>query len=400
MRLLRASSILEIVPRFSLAAALLGSGCTDSGVVLEPPGEGPQKPGRVDVVAAGPYHTCAIRSGSLFCWGANADGELGVGDQNDRSVATAVNGTDWSEVVVGESHTCARRTAGSVWCWGNGISGQLGTGDPGPELEPAFVSLPSPAAQLASKYSHTCAIDESGALFCWGANEEGQLAQNDPFPGEGVDRFTPVRVGSDNDWILVDTGQGHTCGLRSPGDLWCWGRNSDGELGNGSSTDPGQIRIPLRAGNDHDYTDVRIGQSTSLGIRHGGELYSWGENLQGGGALPLSGLQPTPTKVGSFDDWASISVDTFHGCGIRVGQLYCWGRNGEGQLGLGDNDDRIGPTPVDGASDWAGVAAGRFHTCAQKKDGSVRCTGQNGNGQLGLGDFDDRNVFTDIVPPP
>ena len=386
-----------------VTASIALAGCTESGVVLEPgdetkPPDDP-KPVRVDLLAAGPYHTCAIRSGSLFCWGSNADGELGVGDQVDRPVATPVSGNDWTEVVVGETHTCARRTAGSVWCWGDGKLGQLGVDQVGPLLEPTFVSLPAPVRQLASKYAHTCAIDDTGALYCWGYNTEGQLGQDDPFPADGVNRSTPVRVGTDADWLLVDTGQGHTCGIRSPGDLWCWGRNSDGELGFGSVT-PGQLRVPTRSDDLHDATYVRIGQSTSVALRGSGILYGWGDNTGGSSGFADTAVHIVPGRVSEFTDWKSVSIDTFHGCGVRSGNLYCWGRNAEGQLGVGDTDDRLGPTMVDDAADWVAVSAGRFHTCALKGDGSVRCAGQNHEGQLGTGDFDQRNVFTEIVLPP
>ncbi len=387
--------------RASIAALVVSlAGCSDAGVVLSP-APAPKAPvARVDLLAAGPYHTCAIDGGHLHCWGSNDKGELGVGDQDNRGTPTLVPGDDWEAVVIGESHTCAKRTGGSAWCWGDGSVGQLGTGQPGPALVPQFVSLPSPVVSLGSTYSHTCAIDALKTLRCWGANEEGQLGQDDPFPGKGVDRSTPVRVGTDADWLVADAGQGHTCGIRSPGNLYCWGRNSSGELGIGS-LDPGQIRVPLRVGTATDWTDVRIGQSTSCGLRASGALYCWGDNTEGSGGFGDANERDAPTRVGTFDDWTMVTVDTFHSCGIRKdGSLYCWGRNAEGQLGLGDNDDRLAPTRVGTDADFAQVAAGRFHTCALKRDGTVLCTGENDKGQLGLGDFNRRATFTAVAFPP
>jgi alpha-tubulin suppressor-like RCC1 family protein len=384
-----------------VAAIAFGTaGCGESGTVLTPAPKPTAIAVRVDRLAAGPYHTCAIDGGHLHCWGSNAEGELGVGDQQNRSTPTAVAGDDWNEVVIGERHTCASRTGGSVWCWGDGSTGQLGTGQPGPATTPAFVSLPAPVVSLGSTYGHTCAIDEAKALRCWGANAEGQLAQDDPFPGPGADRSTPVRVGTDADWLVVDAGQGHTCGIRSPGDLWCWGRNSSGELGIGT-LDPMQIRVPLRVGTDQDWTFVRIGQSTSCGLRGAGALYCWGDNTEGSGGFGDTNERDAPTRVGAFDDWIDISVDTFHSCGIRKdGSLYCWGRNAEGQLGLGDTDDRLAPTRVGDATDWIEIAAGRFHSCGLRRGGEVSCTGMNDDGQLGLGDLARRSTFTPVAVPP
>ncbi len=381
-------------------AALPSAACTDSGVVLSPAPIATPKPTRVDLLAAGPFHTCAIEAGHLLCWGSNAQGELGVGDLVNRSMPTPVSGADWKEVVVGESHTCARRTAGSVWCWGDGANGQLGVDSKGPLSVPNFVSLPEPVIGLGSTYFHTTAVDGQGALYAWGANAEGQLGQDDPFPAMGVARSTPVRVGNDSDWIVADAGQGHTCGIRAPGNLWCWGRNSGGELGIGT-LDPGQIRVPLRVGAETDWFDVRIGQSTSCALRQTGSLYCWGDNTEGSLGLGDTNQRNAPTRVGTFDDWVEITVDTFHSCGVRKdGSLHCWGRNLEGQLGLGDQADRMVPTRVDAATDWSAVHAGRFHTCALKRDGSVFCTGQNDEGQLGLGDTTLRVTFTAVTIPP
>ncbi|MFS8067963.1 MAG: RCC1 domain-containing protein, partial [Byssovorax sp.] len=233
-----------------------------------------------------------------------------------------------------------------------------------------------------------------------GANGEGQLAQDDPFPGVGVDRGEPVQVGADFDWLLADAGDGHTCGIRAPGSLWCWGRNSDGELGLGAGS-PIQTRTLSRTGDAEDWRDVRIGQQTSCGLRGAGSLYCWGGNDFGEAGLGDTARRDVPTRVGDGDDWTVISLDTFHACGVRAdGSLHCWGRNIEGQLGLGDADARLAPTRVDMATDWVSVAAGRFHTCALKRDRSVLCTGQNDVGQLGLGDIESRTTFTPVVLPP
>lgn len=381
----------------SAVCTILLSGCTDAGVVLSPP-PGPAAV-RVDVLAAGPYHTCGIDGGKLVCWGANKEGELGVGDLLPHTTPVTVAGLDWREIVAGESHSCARRTGGSLWCWGANNVGQLGLGNMTDSSSPAFVSTMAPATQLGATYSHTCAVDETHALYCWGANEEGQIGQDDPFPGKGVDRPSPTRVGSDNDWILADGGQGHTCGIRSPGALWCWGRNSEGELGLGPGV-PGQLRVPQHTGTAIDWIDIRLGQASSCGLRAPGTLWCWGGNIAGETGQGDLMVREAPTQVGAFQDWTVITLDTFHACGVRTdGSLYCWGRNDEGQLGLGDNMARLTPTRVGTDSDWVSVAAGRFHTCALKRDRSVLCTGRNDEGELGTGDQKQRDVLTLIQVP-
>lgn len=403
----------------AIACAAAVGACTQRGVVLEagpgggepgtgPGGGGPGEPAvvRVDSLAAGPYHTCGIQGGRLHCWGANDQGQLGVGDMDDRTTPAPIEGDDWAEIVNGQLHGCARRLGGSLWCWGANGDGQLGIGADATAVTPAFVSIVAPVAQLGSTYLHTCAVDLDAALWCWGDNAEGQLGLGDPFPGEGVDRARPERVGSENDWTLVDGGQGHSCGIRAPGSLWCWGRNTRGELGLGDDA-AGQIRIPRRVGDAEDWIDVRVGQNGSCGLRDAGRggregaLYCWGENSFGEAGVGDQAIRRTPTRVGALDDWVSVSLDTFHACGVRAnGELYCWGHNLEGQLGLGDRGDHAEPARVGDAADWASVAAGRLHTCARKRDGAVLCAGLNDRGQLGTGDVERRLVFTPVASAP
>jgi alpha-tubulin suppressor-like RCC1 family protein len=302
------------------------------------------------------------------------------------------------EVAAGEDHGCGLRQGGSLWCWGANDEGQLGTGDGADSLTPTFVSTLAPVEQLATTHRHTCALYADGSLWCWGANEEGQLAQGDPFPGEGVDRPTPVRVGSEADWIAVDTGQGHTCAIRAPGSLWCWGRNLGGELGLGPDA-AGQIRTPMQVGSETDWTEVRAGQNSTCGVRAGGQLWCFGRNAAAELGLGDMSTRFEPTRVGDADDWTAITLDTFHGCGLRDdGDMYCWGRNDEGQLGAGDNDVRLVPVRVASTTEWAAVSAGRFHTCARDVDGNVWCSGENDRGQLGNGTTERSDLFVQVAP--
>lgn len=379
------------------ALSLALAGCTQEGLVLDP---GPPA-FRVDRLAAGPYHTCAIQGGTLSCWGRNGAHQLGSADITDSPSPRAIAGADWAEVAAGEQHTCGRRTGGSAWCWGDDSYGQAGVG-PGPAVvpAPAFVSTAGPVAQLSTNYDFTCAIDLDGSLWCWGQNDEGQLAQDDPFPAPGVNRSAPAQVETARDWTLIDAGQGHACGLRGSGALFCWGRNSGGELGLGPGA-PGQIRTPQPVGLAADWLEVRSGQGHTCGRRAGGSLWCWGQNESGQLGTGDGMATLAPTRVGAGSDWTAVTVDTFHSCGLRGGgSLWCWGRNLEGQLGTGDHADHPVPVQVGADQDWAQVSAGRFHTCARKSDGSLWCWGQDTYGQLGTGDLKDHAVPARIVAGP
>lgn len=374
----------------ALALVLSLAGCTQEGQVL---GVGPGG-FHADALGAGPYHTCAIQGGALSCWGRNDTHQLGTAGTTPVLAPAMLEGTDWAEVAAGEQHTCARRTGGSVWCWGENGSGQCGVGDTAAPVDaPAFVSTSGAAAQLSTNFDFTCAIYESGALFCWGANAEGQLAQDDPFPGDGVNRSAPVEVETAADWTFVDAGQGHACGIRAPGSLWCWGRNSEGELGLGAGA-AGQLRTPQRVGDGEDWAEARAGQNHTCARKTDGSLWCWGANDESQLGLGDHQTRSEPTRVGDASDWTAVTVDTFHGCGLRApGSLWCWGRNVEGQLGTGDHQEQGQPVQIGTDDDWSQVSAGRFHTCARKQDGTIFCVGQNTYGQLGTGDMQDHDTL-------
>jgi alpha-tubulin suppressor-like RCC1 family protein len=345
---------------------------------------------------AGTGHSCVTLRGVLYCWGDNTRGQLGLGDTTSREQPTRVGLLgDWAAVAAGGTHSCALRSDGSVYCFGANDIGQLGIVGLAQSLEPAKVTLPSAVTVIVTEVNHVCVITTDDALVCWGENIEGEIGQGDAPPF--VSQFAPIEVGTDHDWIAVDTGQGDTCGLRGAGDLYCWGRNSSSQLGLGDGG-PEQTRTPTRVG-DATYSHIHAGQDHTCGIRTDGSLYCWGLNQSGNLGTGDRVAHSSPIQIGDKLDWTEISLDTFHTCAIDSAQhLFCWGRNVEGQLGVGDNDDRLSPALVSGEG-FVGVAVGRFHTCALKADDSVWCAGANDTGQLGLGDTDRRNAFTELTFP-
>jgi len=259
--------------------------------------------------------------------------------------------------------------------------------------------LPQFATQISTKFSHACALLINAALYCWGQNDEGQVGQGDLPPGgdgTAADALNPVAVGTPN-WRSVDTGQGHTCAISLNGGLWCWGRNSEHELG----ADPRiQVREPLQVATNGIWLTVSDGQNHSCGIMQDFTLWCWGENTgsdTSGGPLGIVGTSQlsSPTQVGTSADWAIVRTNTFHTCAVNHSmEMWCWGRNAEGQLGTSDVDNRGTPTRV--AADIGFVGVGRFTTCAVTRAGVVACTGANDVGQLGTGDTERRNLLTPV----
>jgi alpha-tubulin suppressor-like RCC1 family protein len=187
--------------------------------------------GTIDV-ATGNEHTCAVKEdGSVWCWGSNGNGRLGVGDTeliSTHEPMQVVGITDALEVVTGGAHACARLRDGAVWCWGSDRFGQLGLGlGPNDHYEPSQSGIAN-VAQLASGENHTCALHEDGTVKCWGANGSGQLGDGKL---SGSTSPSPVQVSGIDDALAIDGGEDHTCVIRESGQVWCWGRNGSGRLG-------------------------------------------------------------------------------------------------------------------------------------------------------------------------
>lgn len=332
-------------------------------------------------------HTCAFDSRTLFCWGSGLDGQFGSdgGAGEPRPLALAEG--SFRGVCSAEHHACALREDGTLLCWGGNDSGQLGLGDRMPRPTPSAVSAPRFVA-VACGGDVTCAIAERGELYCWGSNAEGTLAQGDP--QSLPDSLTPLRVARELHVAQVGVGQGHVCAIDDGDELYCWGRNTVGQLG---VPGPIQIRTPQHVDSARSYESVAAAQDHTCAIAREGRMYCWGDNAE-----PLLGVASssprvdTPSAVSSSELFRQVAVSWFHSCAIsQRGALYCWGRNREGQLGLGDMTTREVPTRVGLDEDWRRIAVGRFHTCGVRANG-LYCWGDNRQGQLGLPDLARRYV--------
>ncbi len=201
----------------------------------------------VKAISAGLQHTCALKDGAVRCWGDNWNGQLGNGQSRNFS-ATPVRVKDLSGVKgtsAGDRHTCALKE-GVVWCWGLNWYGQLGNGQSGEgKLSTTRVRVQnlSGVTDISAGYEYTCALTSARRVWCWGDNEYGQLGIGQS--GEGKLTATPVPVQNLGGVAAISGGGGHTCALTSAGRVWCWGRNIEGQLGNGQSNNLSAIPVAV-----------------------------------------------------------------------------------------------------------------------------------------------------------
>ncbi|HUS65571.1 MAG TPA: hypothetical protein VMZ28_13565 [Kofleriaceae bacterium] len=323
-------------------------------------------------VAAGESHACVVGwAGDLWCWGRNAEGQLGLGDADPRLAPAEIEGDgDWTAVTAGYKFTCATATGGAGSCWGANADAQTGAGDASPfEPSPRPIAGEHEWRGLDAGEKHACGVTELGDLLCWGGGDDA-----------------PTPVAAPSEWRHVSAGARHTCAIDQAGGLSCWGANNEGQLGTGD-VNPHPEPAPLDAG---AFFAVAAGHAHTCAIANGGRMFCWGHNRDGELGLgddPADRITD-PTPVDTELTWQSVAAGEGFTCAIAADRaLYCWGKNDLGQLGLGDSEPRGAPTRVGAASDWAAVAAGRHHTCAIRATGGLFCWGSNAEGQLGVGDL-------------
>jgi alpha-tubulin suppressor-like RCC1 family protein len=353
-------------------------------------------------LAGGATHTCAVLgSGGVACWGNNFNGQIGDGTiVTPRLAPTAAVGVSGAvDVVAGFAHTCALLDTGHVLCWGVNSAGQLGDGTTTTHASAVEVSGLTDAVELASGPTHVCARRTSGAVVCWGSNLAGQLGD-----GTASNRLVPTPVLGLADAVEIATGAAQTCARKASGSVVCWGENLNGELGDGTTTRRLTPTAVLGLTNAAEIA-TGVGGRHACARRTTGELVCWGSNSNGEVGDGTTVNRTTPVAVSGLSLATSLSIggrDTSgHSCATgSTGEVQCWGGNAQGQLGDGTLVNRSTPVTVTGLADIVEIAAGGRHTCARRTSGTVVCWGANTAGQLGDGTIVNRSTPVSVTGWP
>ena len=377
----------------------------------------------VVAIAAGEYHTCALTSaGAMKCWGYNAYGQLGDNTRTSRLVPVDVAGlsSGVARIAAGESHTCAVTTAGAARCWGFNATGQLGDGTVIDRLIPTPVStLATGVKAIAAGAGHSCALVSAGIIKCWGANHEGQVGDGSTV----TTRLAPVNVSGIADALGIASGSDHACAITVSGSPKCWGRNSNGQLGDDSTTRrlvPSLTQSWMGLVDLADITAISAGMGHTLARRSNGTVYAWGLAHRGqlglgfGGTLetcftPGEGTvacSPYALRVPDLFDVTAIGAGWNHSIALKGnGTVWAWGNNDYGQLGVGDTTTRTAPVQVRNASGSgfltgvSEIAGGYFHNVA-RQGGLLVSWGRGEVGQLGNGAAIGSLLPTGVSSPP
>ncbi len=358
-------------------------------------------------IVAGELHTCAlVTDGEVECWGRNDEGQLGDGTTTSSRTAVGVVGLDDAVALcVGEHHSCAVIADGTVQCWGDNAAGQLG--DPyfgSSSTSPVTIVGVDSVVAIACGHDHTCALSVFGAVRCWGENGMGELGNGTTTSSEGVSEV----VTSESDTLgrvrSISSDGAHTCTVDAAGVIACWGDNSHGELGDGTTTQRSNPE-PITLGHGLTARSTGAGVHHTCAVASDGTAQCWGENSSGELGDGTGVASSTPVDVASLTGInlvTSIDGGALSSCALVAdGSLQCWGDNTYGQLGTGTNTSSLSPVAVSGLSQGALASVGGSHACAIRGDGTGWCWGADGSGQLGDSSaLADSNVPVTIVSFP
>lgn len=376
-------------------------------------------------VDAADLHSCGLTSeGAIYCWGAGFGGHLGAGPgvTADQLSPVAVDvsgvpaGTTFVDLAAGEQHTCAISSEGDGYCWGSGGPGQLGIGGDG-----ATVWVPTPIdisampagtkwKRLSAGSIHTCGVTMSGDAYCWGNSTYGRLGSNQ----SDSNMYSPTAVDmtglpAGTQWDSAIAGDNHSCGLTIEGDIYCWGRDNLGQLGNGTaaSGNNNPLPLPLDLANlpaGTRWSFVETGDEETCAITLAGQLYCWGASAGFGAQISPAAVDVSALPPGTTFDHVAVATSASHVCAQSSTDVgYCWGADGFGQLGNGPDigNDWIPNTPIAYPTDPtpdivpSTIAAGLRFACGLNAEGLAYCWGGDAFGQLGNGS----TITSNMVSP-
>jgi alpha-tubulin suppressor-like RCC1 family protein len=325
---------------------------------------------------------------TLWSCGYNRFGQLGLSNSTRRSSPVQIGAlSTWTQVAAGgqnnEASVLAIQSPGTLWAWGYNFYGQLGLGNRTNRYSPVQVGALNYWTQISIGGRFTLSILSPGTLWAWGNNSIGQLGLNTT-----VGVSSPVQVGALNYWSQVSCGYWNIAAIQSNGTLWVWGNNNYGQLGLNTST--AVYSSPVQVGTLSTWAQVACGYSCTLAIQSNGTLWACGYNYSGNLGLNTSGDYlagySSLVQVGALSTWTQVKTSN-SGNGFTAaiqsnGTLWSWGSNVVGQLGLNTSTDYSSPVQVGTLSTWTQVSTGQNQTAAIQNNGTLWTCGDNPYGQL------------------
>jgi RHS repeat-associated protein len=323
--------------------------------------------------------------GTVWSCGFNGFGVLGTATETSRNRLVQIQGlTEILATSTGGGHSLAVRRDGSVWTWGGNVFGQLGDGTVVPRLAPGKLSISSGLTIVSAGGQHSLAIDTNATVWAWGCNFYGQLGDDTV-----SNRVVPIHLSSLTGITNISTGNQHSLALDNLGRVWAWGDNRYGQIGDGTFS---RRLVPTNVlASPTACSAIAAGDHHSLGLTASGNVYAWGDNNSGQIGNNTQQNQSSPVQV--LTGIKAIGAGSQFSVALSTnGTVWTWGLNSSGQLGDGTTTTRLTPVQVYGLSGVVAIRVFSDHVVAIMADTSVRVWGANRFGQLGNGNNDDQTV--------
>ena len=341
----------------------------------------------LDQLALGGFGGCVLTTlGEVGCFGDNTESEVGNGTDDEETYVPVLVLDDAIAIAAGEELHCAIRAAGDVWCWGDNtelVMGPAVMAGSDQALPIAVGGVPVSTVVEAGD-DHACVIDMAGAVWCWGDNDSLQLGRGGMDTTDSPDA-TAVALPGGLAALDLGLGQDHSCAVLSDGTVACWGDDDNGQLGDGAAgTDNGTATLVAGLSS---IVDVEAGEDTNCARNGSGQLFCWGDGIDGqlGQGSTLDSATPQPVVLPAAVQDVTLG-DQFT-CALLVNdQVWCWGEGSDFQVGSGDFVPVLSPIQVPGvpAVDLQDIESGGRGTCVTSAAGERWCWGYSGNGNLGI----------------
>lgn len=294
-------------------------------------------------------HALALKpDGSAWAWGRGDSGQLGNGDDTNRSSpVSVVGGSSFVDIVAGSNHSLAIDSDGFVSSWGLNTNGQLGDGTTTDRSDPSTtINLLTPFSKLAAGTNASVGINAAdGVAYCWGIGTNGQLGT----AADTNDRSTPTAVAGGHSFTQITVGNNFMLALKTDGSCWAWGQGTAGQLGNNDSTV--SQSSPVSVVGAHSFVMIAAGPGgNSLALKADGSCWAWGSNSAG--RLGNNSTTSTSSPVSVIGDHAFIAIAAGNqSIGLKAdGSIWCWGLGTSGQLGDNSTSSKSSPVLVVGFS--------------------------------------------------
>ena len=300
--------------------------------------------------------------GTLWSWGFGTTGSLGLGNTTGYSSPKQVGAlTTWLNVAAGYSgQVLATKTDGTLWAWGYNAQGQLGLGNTTSRSSPVQVGALTNWSLVAAGGNSSLALKTDGTLWSWGQGSYGALGL-----GNTTYYSSPKQIGALTTWAQIGMGGGYAgYAIKTNGTMWAWGRGDNGgSLGLGNLTN---YSSPVQVGALTNWSKISAGNFYCVALKTDNTMWAWGTNNSGQLGQGNTTGRSSPVQIGALSTWSSISAEGLDCCGATKtdGTLWMWGNNAFGQLGQNNSTYRSSPVQVGALTTWYKILATRFSTIA------------------------------------